>query len=269
MDMVHYKACDGLPIPAYLTLPPGGVKKNLPLLVFVHGGPWVRGATWGWDSEVRFLASRGYAVLQPEFRGNRGFGRRHLEAGFKQWGLAMQNDLADGVRWAIAEGIADPKRICIMGASYGGYATMMGLVHAPDLFRCGVNWVGVTDIDLMYGVGWSDLSDDYKRYGMPALVGDRVKDAAQFKATSPMARLPASPSRYCSPMAASTCACPSCTVKNYATRSGRATAMSSGSCTRKKGMAGTSRKTRSTSGPASRNFWIATCARPSNLARRC
>ena len=188
MDMVRYKARDGLSIPAYLTLPSGGVKKNLPLLVYVHGGPWVRGGSWGWDSEVQFLASRGYAVLQPEFRGSRGFGRRHMEAGFKQWGLAMQDDLADGARWAIAQGIADPKRICIIGASYGGYATMMGLVKNPDLFRCGVNWVGVTDIDLLYSVGWSDFSDEFKRYGMPGLVGDRVKDAAQFKATSPVAQ---------------------------------------------------------------------------------
>jgi dipeptidyl aminopeptidase/acylaminoacyl peptidase len=103
----------------------------------------------------------------------------------------MQDDLADGARWAIAQGIADPKRICIAGASYGGYATLMGLARDPALYRCGVAWAGVTDIDLMYSGTWyedSDLPDEYKSYGMPVLVGDQVKDAAQLKATSPLAQ---------------------------------------------------------------------------------
>jgi dipeptidyl aminopeptidase/acylaminoacyl peptidase len=127
-------------------------------------------------------------VLEPSFRGTTGFGAAHYKAGFKQWGLAMQNDLADGVRWAIEKGYADPKRICIAGASYGGYATLMGLVNDPDLYRCGVDWVGVSDINLMYGSAnyTSDLSDEWKRYGMPEMIGDRVKDAAQLKATSPI-----------------------------------------------------------------------------------
>lgn len=186
MDMVRYKARDGMEIPAYITLPPGGVKKNLPMVVLVHGGPWVRGATWEWDAEVQFLASRGYAVLQPEFRGSEGFGNRHFTAGWKQWGLKMQSDIADGARWAIAQGIADPKRICIAGASYGGYSTLMGLINDPDLFRCGVNWIGVTDISLMYSKSWSDIRSDWKNYGMPVLIGDPVKDAEQIKATSPI-----------------------------------------------------------------------------------
>jgi dipeptidyl aminopeptidase/acylaminoacyl peptidase len=187
MDIHRYKARDGMSIPVYLTLPPGSTKKNLPMVVLVHGGPFARGGSWHWDSEVQFLASRGYAVLQPEFRGSTGLGTRHFEAGWKQWGLAMQDDVADGARWAIAQGIADPKRICIAGASYGGYAVLMGLVNDPDLFRCGVSWAGVTDIELMYSVSWSDTSDEYKRTGMPKLIGDRVKDAAQLKATSPLA----------------------------------------------------------------------------------
>jgi dienelactone hydrolase len=186
MDMVRITARDGLPIPAYLTLPAGRGKKNLPVVVLAHGGPWVRGATWRWNAEVQFLASRGYAVLQPEFRGSTGFGSRHFEAGWKQWGLAMQDDIADAARWAIAQGIADPKRICVAGASYGGYATLMALARDAELFRCGVQWVGVTDIDLMYSVHWSDTSDTWKRYGMPVLIGDREKDAAQFKAASPL-----------------------------------------------------------------------------------
>ena len=187
-EVVRYKARDGLDIPGWLTLPPGGARKDLPLVVLVHGGPWVRGK-WGWHPETQFLASRGYAVLEPEFRGSTGFGNHHLLAGFKQWGLAMQNDVADGAKWAIAQGIADPKRICIAGASYGGYATLMGLINDPTLFKCGVDWVGVTDIKLMYTGTWisqSDASQQWKDYGMPEMIGDPVKDAAQLAATSPL-----------------------------------------------------------------------------------
>lgn len=125
-------------------------------------------------------------MLEPEYRGSTGFGSRHFRAGWKQWGLGMQNDIADGAKWMIAQGIADPKRICIAGASYGGYATLMGLINDPDLFRCGIDWVGVTDIDLMYNVTWSDTSEEQQRYGMPILIGDQVKDAAQLRATSPL-----------------------------------------------------------------------------------
>jgi dipeptidyl aminopeptidase/acylaminoacyl peptidase len=187
-DPVRYKARDGLEIPALLTLPANGAK-NAPLVVLVHGGPYVRGTHWGWSPDSQFLASRGYAVLEPEFRGSRGYGDKHYRAGWKQWGLAMQNDIADGARWAVAQGYADPKRICIAGASYGGYATLMGLVNDPDLYKCGVNWVGVTDINLLYDEHWSansDTSDDYKTYGMPDLIGDQVKDAVQLKSTSPI-----------------------------------------------------------------------------------
>jgi dipeptidyl aminopeptidase/acylaminoacyl peptidase len=188
-EAVRYKARDGLEIPAWLTLPAGSVRKNLPLVVLVHGGPYVRGGSWGWRAESQFLASRGYAVLEPEFRGSTGFGHKHFKAGWKQWGLAMQDDIADGARWAIAEGIVDPKRICIAGTSYGGYSTLMGLVNDPDLYRCGVNAGGVTDINLLYTGHWSfqsDLSERFSKYGMPELVGDPVADAAQLKATSPL-----------------------------------------------------------------------------------
>ena len=188
-QMVRYKARDGRVIPAWLTLPQGSAGKNLPLVMLVHGGPFLRGGEWGWDADTQFLASRGYAVLAPEFRGSRGFGRDHFRAGMKQWGLAMQDDIADGAKWAIAEGIVDPARICIAGASYGGYAALMGLVNDPGLYKCAINWLGVTDIELMYTGHWSfdsDMSDVYKQYGMPVLVGDVEKDAAQFKATSPL-----------------------------------------------------------------------------------
>jgi len=187
---LRYKARDGLEIPALLTVPAGAVQgAKLPLVVLVHGGPYMRGSLWGWDAESQFLASRGYAVLEPEYRGSTGFGARHFVAGWKQWGLKMQDDIADGARWAIAQGIADPKRICIAGASYGGYATLMGLVNDPGLYRCGVEWAGVTDLQLLHDGHWSfesDMSDEWRNYGMPELIGDPVKDAAQFTATSPL-----------------------------------------------------------------------------------
>jgi dipeptidyl aminopeptidase/acylaminoacyl peptidase len=188
-EMVRYKARDGLEVPALLTVPRGTPKgTRLPMVVLVHGGPFVRGSTWGWHPESQFLAARGYVVLEPAFRGSTGFGAKHFMAGWKQWGLKMQDDIADGTRWAIAQGIADPKRVCIAGASYGGYATLMGLINDPDLYRCGIDWAGVTDIQLLYG-HWSfksDLSDEWKDYGMPDMVGDPVKDAAQLDATSPL-----------------------------------------------------------------------------------
>ncbi|MDQ2820855.1 MAG: prolyl oligopeptidase family serine peptidase [Pseudomonadota bacterium] len=187
--MVSYKARDGLTIPALLTLPPGSNGKNLPMVVLVHGGPWVRGASWEWEPESQFLASRGYAVLEPHFRGSTGLGYDHFAASFKQWGLSMQNDIADGTRWAATQGYADANRVCIAGASYGGYAVLMGLVNDPALYKCGVEWAGVTDINLLYTDTWlseSDVSQAYKQYGMPRLIGDQVKDAAQLKATSPI-----------------------------------------------------------------------------------
>jgi len=189
MDMVRIKARDGLELPAWLSLPPGAEnlpKKNLPMVVLVHGGPFVRAPGWTWDAEVQFLNARGYAVLQPQFRGTLGFGTAHAKAGWRQWGKAMQTDVADVTRWAIAQGIADPKRIAIAGASYGGYAALMGLVRDAELFRCAVAWVGVTDLDMLHTVNWSDMSDSFKQHGMPTLIGDRVKDAADLKENSPL-----------------------------------------------------------------------------------
>lgn len=184
-----YKARDGLNIPALLTMPPGAKQNKLPLVVMVHGGPYVRGTSWGWQPDAQFLATRGYAVLEPEFRGSTGFGNAHFRAGWKQWGKAMQDDIADGVKWAVAQGIADPARVCIAGASYGGYSVLMGLINDPQLYKCGISWAGVTDIGLLYNGSWgfmSDVSERYRRYGMPELVGDQVKDAAQLQATSPL-----------------------------------------------------------------------------------
>ena len=184
-DFVYYKARDGMSIPAYVTTPPGA-KQLWPTIVLVHGGPWVRGGTWHWDPEAQFLASRGYMVIEPEFRGSYGYGNKLYKAGWKQWGLSMQDDVADAAKWAIASGLADPKRIAIAGASYGGYATLMGLIKNPELFKAGFEWVGVTDINLMFSVHWSDFSDDGVEYDMPTLIGDPKLDAKQFEETSPI-----------------------------------------------------------------------------------
>jgi dipeptidyl aminopeptidase/acylaminoacyl peptidase len=184
-DVMRMTARDGLSIPVHVTRPLG-VKGPAPMVVLVHGGPFVRGGYWEWQSQSQFLASRGYVVIEPEYRGSTGYGTKHFRAGWKQWGLAMQDDIADATLWAVKQGYADAKRVCIAGASYGGYATLMGLIRYPDLYKCGVNWVGVTDIDLMYSITWSDSSEIYKRYGMPALVGDRKNDAKQLADTSPL-----------------------------------------------------------------------------------
>jgi dipeptidyl aminopeptidase/acylaminoacyl peptidase len=144
MKPVTYRARDGLTIHGYLTLPRAG-GKNLPLIVNPHGGPWARNA-WGYDPEVQFLANRGYAVLQMNFRGSTGYGRTFWEAGFKQWGKKMQDDVTDGVSHVIAQGIADPKRICIYGGSYGGYCALAGLAFTPDLYACGVDYVGISNL---------------------------------------------------------------------------------------------------------------------------
>jgi dipeptidyl aminopeptidase/acylaminoacyl peptidase len=185
-DVYSFAARDGLSVPVLVTQPVGGAVSKRPAVVLVHGGPWVRGTHWEWERGAQFLASRGYVVIEPEFRGSEGYGYTHFRAGWKQWGLAMQDDVADAVQWATKKGLIDPERVCIAGASYGGYATLMGLIRNPDLYRCGINWVGVTDIDLMYSITWSDISEEQKNYGMPVLVGDRVKDAQQLKDTSPI-----------------------------------------------------------------------------------
>jgi dienelactone hydrolase len=183
-DFMRIKARDGHDLPVYVTQPRG--KGPWPAVVLVHGGPHLRGWYWEWDPESQFLASRGYLVVKPEFRGSTGYGSDLFTSGFKQWGLKSQDDIADATRWAFGQGLADPKRTCIAGASYGGYATLMGLVRYGDLYRCGVAWAAVADIQMNYDLWWSDADDDWKGYGMPVLVGDPVKDAAQFVATSPL-----------------------------------------------------------------------------------
>lgn len=146
MNSITYKSRDGLDIPAYLTLPKIGENKNLPTVILVHGGPKGPRDNWGYDSEVQFLANRGYAVLQPNFRGSGGYGKKFLNAGDLQWGKLMQDDITWGVKYLINKNISDKNKIAIMGASYGGYATLAGLAFTPDLYACGIDIVGPSNI---------------------------------------------------------------------------------------------------------------------------
>ncbi len=146
---VTFAARDGLKLHGYLTLPKGRDPKKLPLILHPHGGPYGPRDDWTYNAEVQFYANRGYAVLQVDYRGSGGYGRQFEIAGYKRWGLEMQDDLSDGVKWAIAEGIADPAKVVISGASYGGYATMAGLTFTPELYCAGINYVGVTDLEMM------------------------------------------------------------------------------------------------------------------------
>ena len=145
MTPIRYKSSDGLEIPAYLTLPKNKTAKNLPLIVVPHGGPWAR-SYWGFSSMAQFLANRGFAVLDPNFRSSTGYGKNFLNAGNLQWGKLMQDDITWGVKHLIAQGIADPKKVAIMGGSYGGYATLAGLTYTPDLYAAGVDIVGPSNL---------------------------------------------------------------------------------------------------------------------------
>lgn len=188
VDFERIKARDGRDLPLWLTIPPGRKAGDKgPAVVLVHGGPWVRGGHWGWRSMEQFLASRGYVVISPEFRGSTGYGAAHERAGWKQWGRAMQNDVADAARWAIDKGWAD--RLCIAGASYGGYSTLMGLVNDPDLYKCGVAWVAVADIFLLLQGSWrvdDDAGSVSRRHALPEKIGDAQRDAEMLKAVSPV-----------------------------------------------------------------------------------
>ncbi len=145
MQPITYQSRDGLTIHGYLTLPKNKSAENLPVVVNPHGGPWVRD-TWRFNPEVQFLANRGYAVLQVNYRGSTGYGKKFWEAGFKEWGKKMQDDITDGVAYLISSGIADKQKVAIYGASYGGYATLAGLTFTPELYACGIDYVGVSSL---------------------------------------------------------------------------------------------------------------------------
>ncbi|MBD3868646.1 MAG: S9 family peptidase [Acidobacteria bacterium] len=180
MQSVTYRSRDGLTIPGYLTLPKGD--GPFPMVVHPHGGPWARDS-WGFNPEVQFLANRGYAVLQMNFRGSTGYGRKFLEASFGQWGLAMQDDVSDGVNWAVEQGYAIKDKVAIYGGSYGGYATLAGMTLTPELYACGVSYVGVSNL-----FTWIAAFPPYwKPYleMMYEMVGHPERDEERFKATSP------------------------------------------------------------------------------------
>ena len=168
MEPVAYEARDGLTIHGYLTIPVGLEPKNLPTVLLVHGGPWARD-TWGYSPIVQWLANRGYAVLQVNFRGSTGYGKAFLNAGNRQWAATMHDDLIDGVNWLVKQGIADPEKIAIMGGSYGGYATLVGLTYTPDVFAAGVDIVGPSNlVTLMKSIPpyWAPLlANMYHRVG--------------------------------------------------------------------------------------------------------
>ena len=152
MEPIKFNARDGLEINGYLTRPLGE-SSNLPLIMMVHGGPHGVRDYWRHNSEAQFLANRGYAVMQLNYRGSGGYGRDFLQSGFRKWGTAMQDDLTDGIQWAVEEGIADKERLCIYGASYGGYAALMSSVREPDLYKCAIGYVGVYDVESFTSVG--------------------------------------------------------------------------------------------------------------------
>ena len=186
MRAYPYKARDGLDIPAYLTLPPGRAGKMLPLVVMPHGGPDERDYQ-RFDWWAQFLANRGYAVFQPNFRGSAGYGQAFTKAGLHQWGLKMQDDITDGVRKLIADGVADPNRICIVGASYGGYAALAGATFTPDLYKCAASFAGVSNLRSMLqraGAEHGDINTSHASFWI-SRIGDISKDSDQIDATSP------------------------------------------------------------------------------------
>lgn len=183
MNPITFNARDGLEIHGYLTLPAGVVSKDLPLVVIPHGGPSARDV-WGFDSEAQFLANRGIAVLQVNYRGSTGYGKSFWQAGFKQWGRKMQDDVTDGVLWAVSAGIADKTRLAIYGGSYGGYSALAGAAFTPDLYACAVSYVGPSNL--------FTLLESIPPYWKPFIemeyeeIGDPVKDKELLEAVSPV-----------------------------------------------------------------------------------
>jgi len=180
MEQIEYRARDGLLIEGFLTKPEGS-DVSLPLIVMPHGGPGIR-ETDEFNPFTQFLVNRGYAVLQMNFRGSAGFGRRHLQSGYRQWGLDIQNDIEDGTVWATAQPDIDPDRVCIFGGSFGGYASLMGVVKSPDLYRCAVSLNGVSDIPLMLrnrqGLSTRDV--------LPVTIGDLYRERDDLRSRSPL-----------------------------------------------------------------------------------
>jgi len=186
---IRYRSRDGLTINGYLTLPRGRGERGLPLILLPHGGPFLRDK-WMFDPEVQFLASRGYAVLQANFRGSTGYGRGFVEKGFGQLGAGMIDDLEDGVDWAVAQGIADPKRVCAMGSSYGGYAAIWAAMRSPGRYRCAISWAGPSDLRTMLRhVERGFFARRYFRTFRNQIVGDPPADLQAISPAHHAARL--------------------------------------------------------------------------------
>ena len=184
MESIQYPARDGLLIHGYVTYPPGALRQNLPLVVMPHDGPWIRDV-WGFDPLVQMLASRGYAVLQMNYRGSTGYGEEFYNQGHREVGRAIQDDIEDGTRWAIAQGLADPKRIAIVGGGYGGYAALFALGHNPDLYRCGISLSGVTDWVKIYENNADPERKIARQYWIEQ-IGDPNTDESFLRAISPV-----------------------------------------------------------------------------------
>jgi dipeptidyl aminopeptidase/acylaminoacyl peptidase len=185
METIRYLARDGMVVNAYLTRPVGAAGAPAPMVVLIHGGPQVRD-DWEWNEEVQLLASKGYTVFQPQFRGSTGFGRKFEEAGYRQWGRAMQDDITDGVMYLVAQKIADPARICIYGASYGGYAALWGVIKTPELYKCGVSFAGISDLASYVSHSILDDSDAVARELHRKRIGDPEQDRARLDEVSPL-----------------------------------------------------------------------------------
>jgi dipeptidyl aminopeptidase/acylaminoacyl peptidase len=183
MEPITLTARDGLAVEGYLTVPPGLPSDRLPLVLLVHGGPWHRDV-WGYDPEAQWLANRGYACLQVNFRGSTGYGKQFLNAGNREWGAKMHDDLVDAVRWAVAQGVADPERVAIYGGSYGGYAALVGATFTPELFRCAVDIVGPSNL-----ISFIETIPPYWTTFLAMLherVGDPATDADFLRSRSPL-----------------------------------------------------------------------------------
>ena len=183
-------ARDGLSLPVVVTHPvPGRVTGPAPTVMLVHGGPWAPGADTLWSDEPQFLAALGYRVLEVSFRGTTGLGWKHYQSSWGQYGLSMQDDLEDALLWAVREKLTDPQRVCIYGASYGGYAALMGPVQHPGRYRCAVSHVGVTDLGLLYSGNWTDINEHARKHSLSVLIGDRERDAERLRRMSPVNRV--------------------------------------------------------------------------------
>ena len=189
MTPIRYEARDGEKINGYLTVPAGAEASKLPLIINPHGGPYGIRDYWGYRTETQFLANRGFAVMQINYRGSGGYGQRFQNIAWQKWGLEMQDDITDGVLWAIEQGIADPDRICIYGGSYGGYATMAGITKTPELYQCAVNYVGVVDLIALLDYHHRFREGDFIQAWGKRAIGDRKADRERLQATSPINHL--------------------------------------------------------------------------------